>query len=144
MTALRRERALAGGALVAGGALAAAGALLPWLTFYAGLVTMAGVRGLYGRAMLAGGVLAAACGLVVLLRGSPWAVRAGGLVGGALLGFALWLLPRQQATLARLLEAPFTVPALGPGLLVALAGGALAAAAMLLWRRAARWETAPS
>lgn len=131
MTATRGGRALAGGALVAGGALAVAGALLPWLTFYAGLVTMAGVRGLYGWLVLGGGVLAAACGLAVLLRGSTRAWGAGAAVAAGLLAFTLWLLPRQQATLDRLLESPFTAPALGPGVTVALVGAAVATLSLL-------------
>jgi hypothetical protein len=122
--------------LVVGGTAVMAGACAPWLTLFAGLRPLLGTSGLYGRVLLAAGLALVVGGLWYGYRGGSRVLRV--LAAGAMLltGFCLWLVPRQFAVLERLLASAMVVPALGPGLFIALAGAVLVAltTAILWWR----------
>ncbi len=114
---------------VLGGLGVSIGACLPWMSLYAGLVSLRGVIGLNGRLLLAAGVLGVALG-VVLARDNPRGNRvvfrrlAAGL-GIGVTGAAIWLLigvwqlSQGRGTSAML------VPRAGPGLFVVTLGGVL-------------------
>ena len=94
--AVPRRWSLPGVFGVLGGLGVSIGACLPWMSFYAGLVSLRGVIGLNGRLLLAAGVLGVALG-VVLARDNP---RGSGVVlrrlaaglGIGVTGAAIWLL----------------------------------------------------
>lgn len=146
---------IAGVAGTLGGVLVVAGSLLPWLEIDAGLQGLAGTRGVNGQALLVGGAAMAALGIAsVIVSTDPLSVLAPDAAGGptgprstprarrlrfalgatsmAVLAFVAWLLPRLFASEAQLAATGMFMPALGPGLFVALAGATLAAATLLL------------
>ena len=75
---LRSWRTVVGLTAAAGGVTIEAGAFLPWVSAFAGLIQVPGVRGSNGRIMLAAGVVIAAAGLYWLIysRPAPTAVQA--------------------------------------------------------------------
>jgi hypothetical protein len=84
-------RGAAGLAAVAAGAVMITGAFLPWVTTFAGLVAIPGVRGGNGRILAAAGLVAAAAGLCHALRGGQWSRWLAGLAGFAATGFSGFL-----------------------------------------------------
>jgi hypothetical protein len=111
-------------AALGGGALVMLGAWLPWLTLFAGLQRYGGLIGLHGRILFAGGALAFVAGIGALRTRRGWIGWGTSLLGLALVGFTWWLLVGLVGTLRHGLG-EMLVPRAGPGLFVALLGGAL-------------------
>ncbi|HUQ79193.1 MAG TPA: hypothetical protein VM427_10045 [Patescibacteria group bacterium] len=124
------DRRLVAGLGVAGGALAIIGSLLPWVSLYAGLQTIAGTDGLNGR-ILAGlggvAVLAAVAHAIRGGQGSRWLL---GIAGFAVLVLAGWLGIQLLQTGAVLAADPLLVSHVEPGLVVSLVGGSLVLATL--------------
>jgi hypothetical protein len=110
-------------AIAAGGSLAIAGAVLPWLTLDAGLARYGGTTGLYGWLVVAAGALAIAGGALSLRTPARWLAAASGVLGVALLAFAIWLLVGLNQFVHD--NAGMMVPQAGPGLFVVIAGAAV-------------------
>ena len=66
------RRAAVGPAGLAAGAMMVTGAFLPWVTTFAGLIGIPGVRGSNGRLLAAAGAVIAVAGLAHLIRGGRW------------------------------------------------------------------------
>jgi hypothetical protein len=126
----RGWRAVVSAAALAGGAAVVAGCLLPWITAFAGLVTIAGTVGDNGKALTAAGILIAAAGLWHLITSSTAARWAIGVLGVGVAGYSGNLLIR----LASSLRGGDSMMLLrgGPGLWVVAAGGLLAFATLFL------------
>jgi uncharacterized membrane protein len=117
-----------------GGLLLVAGALLPWLTLYGGLHRFAGISGLYGWILLGLGVVAVSLALRDRRAARPAssAVLLGvALVSGVLAATRL----SHTHALVSSGDALMLVPAIGPGLLVALLGSTLLAVSGVTRRR---------
>src|SRR5579859_5707816 len=131
-TQVDRRWRIIGWAAIAGGALVMLGAALPWLTFFAGLQAYSGLAGLNGRLLMGGGVIALLAGIRFLWRKSNalrWAI---GLFGFVLLAFTGWLVVGLLTEYFQLAHDAMMVPALGPGLFVAVGGALLVFAALLI------------
>jgi len=126
-----RQRAVAGIAAV-GGALMIGGALLPWLSVYAGLDTFRGVDGTNGRVLLGGGVLALVLGIGYGLGLAHWLRWVIPAVGFAASGFAAWVVAQLLGTYQQLQSDGFVVPSLGAGAFLALTGGVIVLATLLI------------
>jgi hypothetical protein len=112
---------------IVGGAAVVLGSLLPWMSYFAGLVPLRGVTGLNGRLLLGAGVLGVmlGCGLAwkeaVTLH--AYLRRGAGFLGLAVAAASIWLLlgvwqlTRIHASNAMLAPRP------GIGLIVVLLGG---------------------
>jgi hypothetical protein len=114
-----------------GGAVALVGVALPWLSFYAGLHTIAGIDGAFGSAA---GVIAAsgiACALAFAMSGGHVARWLIGLAGFGTVAIAGWSGLNALATV-RGLQDPLLVLEPGPGTLVLAVGGALMVATMFV------------
>lgn len=135
LPSLLRRPAAAGGLGLLGGALVGFGVILPWVSTFAGLVTLSGVGVPTGRTLLALGALVAVAALVsVTARGAHarWAVGVLGFLAVLWSGYLLINL------LAEVRGADsMTLPAVGPGLPVSLAGGVLALSVLFLPERSA-------
>jgi len=112
-----------------GGLGVSIGACLPWMSLYAGLVSLRGVIGLNGRLLLAAGVLGVALGGVLArgnLRGQRVVFRrlAAGL-GIGVIGAAIWLLIGVGQLSHGGGSSAMRVPGAGPGLFVETLGGVL-------------------
>ncbi|HUG27934.1 MAG TPA: hypothetical protein VMK53_06515 [Gemmatimonadales bacterium] len=138
MTGTRRR----GPALLvaAAGGLLATGALLPWVSFYAGLVNHSGLRGPYGRILLVAGVLLVLVGLGQAIRGRQLPSRPLAVLGVALAVITGWLAAGLMETRTMLATEPLLVGAVGPGIPVAVAGTLLFLLAILAGRR---WHGVP-
>ena len=132
LRALRSWRGAVGLSGVAAGAIMITGAFLPWVTTFAGLIGIPGVRGSYGRMLAGAGVVIALAGIAHALRGgrlSRWVI---GLVGFLATGFSGFLLLQLAASLQSLSTDSMVAGQAGPGLWVTAAGSALAFATMFL------------
>ena len=127
----RGWRAAAGLTCVAAGATIVAGALLPWVSAFAGLVQVPGVRGLNGQILAAAGLVIVVTGLYQLVRAGTTARWVAGLTGFAAAGFAGYLLIALTRTLRALGGDSMVFARGGPGLWVAAAGSAAAFATLL-------------
>jgi hypothetical protein len=125
-------RGAAGLAAVAAGAVMITGAFLPWVTTFAGLVAIPGVRGGNGRILAAAGLVAAAAGLCHALRGGQWSRWLAGLAGFAATGFSGFLLLQLAASLRTLSTDSMVAARSGPGLWVCAAGSVLAFGTLFL------------
>jgi hypothetical protein len=119
-------RAPVGLGAAVGGAVLITGACLPWVTTFAGLVAIPGIRGGNGRVLAAAGAVIAVAGLCHALRGRPWSRWLAGLAGFAATGFCGFLLLQLAASLRSLSTDSMIAARSGPGLWVC-AGGALLA-----------------
>lgn len=120
------------GLATVGGALAVLGAWMPWLSFFAGLQVISGLRGPSGWAIAALGLIAVAGGVVGLLRGGTLGRWISGLAGFGVLAVGGWAAVGLLGTASELARDPLIVSALEPGLLVALIGGGLAFAVLFV------------
>ena len=131
-SALRSWRGAVGLTGLAAGAIMITGAFLPWVTTFAGLIGIAGVRGSNGRILAAAGAVIALAGLVHLLRGDRWSRWLIGIAGFLATGFSGFLLLQLAASLRSLSTDSMVAGQAGPGLWVTAAGSALAFATMFL------------
>lgn len=118
-------RRLVAGLGAAGGALVVIGSLLPWVSLYAGLQSIAGTDGLNGRILAGLGVASALCALAHAAHGGPATRWLLGIAGFAVLAFGGWLGIQLLQTEALLAADPLLVARLEPGLAASLVGGAL-------------------
>ena len=128
---LRSWRGAIGLSGVAAGAIMITGAFLPWVTTFAGLIAIPGVRGGNGRMLAGAGAVIALAGIAHALRGGRWSRWVIGLAGFLATGFSGFLLLQLAASL-RSLSSDSMVACGGPGLWVTAAGSALAFATMFL------------
>jgi hypothetical protein len=129
---LRSWRGAVGLSGVAAGALMITGAFLPWVTTFAGLVGIPGVRGSNGRMLAAAGAVIALAGIAHAVRGGRWSRWVIGLAGFLATGFSGFLLLQLAASLRSLSTDSMVAGQSGPGLWVTAAGSALAFATMFL------------
>ena len=129
---LRGWRLVAALTTIITGAVVLAGAFLPWVSVFAGLMQIPGVRGGNGRVLAAAGALIIAAGLWDLAGGGPRARWAGGLAGFAAAGLSGYLLIQLNASMSVLGGDSMVVARPGPGLPVALAGALAAFGTLLL------------
>ena len=129
---LRSWRGAVGLSGVAAGAIMITGAFLPWVTAFAGLIGIPGVRGSNGQMLAAAGGVIAAAGIAHALRGGRWSRWVIGLAGFLATGFCGVLLLQLAASLRSLSTDSMLAGRAGPGLWVAAAGSVLAFATMFL------------
>jgi hypothetical protein len=129
---LRSWRGAIGLGGVAAGAIMITGAFLPWVTTFAGLIAIPGVRGSNGRMLAAAGAVIALAGIAHVLRGGRWSRWVIGLAGFLATGFSGFLLLQLAASLRSLSSDSMVAGQAGPGLWVTAAGSALAFATMFL------------
>ena len=129
---LRSWRGAVGLSGVAAGAIMITGAFLPWVTTFAGLIGIPGVRGSNGQLLAAAGIVIAAAGIGHALRGGRWSRWLIGLAGFLATGFSGFLLLQLAASLRSLSTDSMVAGQAGPGLWVTAAGSALAFATMFL------------
>jgi len=129
---LRSWRGAIGLSGVAAGAIMITGAFLPWVTTFAGLIAIPGVRGSNGRMLAAAGAVIALAGIAHALRGGRWSRWVIGLAGFLATGFSGFLLLQLAASLRSLSNDSMVAGQAGPGLWVTAAGSALAFATMFL------------
>jgi hypothetical protein len=129
---LRSWRLPAGLGAMAAGATLISGAFLPWVSTFAGLISIPGSRGSNGRILAAAGVIIAAAGLWHALRGGPWSRWLAGLAGFAATGFCGFLLLQLAASLRSLSTDSMIAARSGPGLWVCAAGSVLAFGTLFL------------
>ncbi len=129
---LRSWRGAIGLSGVAAGAIMITGAFLPWVTTFAGLIAIPGVRGSNGRMLAAAGAVIALAGIAHALRGARWSRWVIGLAGFLATGFSGFLLLQLAASLRSLSSDSMVAAQAGPGLWVTAAGSALAFATMFL------------
>ena len=132
LRALRSWRGGVGLLGVAAGAIMITGAFLPWVTTFAGLIGIPGVRGSNGRVLAVAGAVIVLAGIIHALRGgrvSRWVI---GLAGFLATGFSGFLLLQLAASLRSLSTDSMVAGQSGPGLWVTAAGSALAFATMFL------------
>jgi hypothetical protein len=129
---LRSWRGAIGLSGVAAGAVMITGAFLPWITTFAGLIGIPGVRGSNGRILAAAGAVIALAGIAHALRGGRWSRWVIGLAGFLATGFSGFLLLQLAASLRSLSSDSMVAGQAGPGLWVTAAGSALAFATMFL------------
>ena len=132
ISALRSWRGAVGLGGLAAGAVMITGAFLPWVTTFAGLIGIAGVRGSNGRILAAAGAVIAVAGLCHALRGARWSRWLIGIGGFLATGFSGFLLLQLAASLRSLSTDSMVAGQAGPGLWVTAAGSALAFATMFL------------
>jgi hypothetical protein len=114
---------------IVGGAAVVLGSLLPWMSYFAGLVPLRGVTGLNGRILVGAGIVGLLLGCALAWKGAAtvraYARRGAGVLGLAVAAASIWLLlgvwqlTRIHASNAMLAPRP------GAGLLVVLFGGCL-------------------
>ena len=119
---VRSWRLPAGLGATAAGAVLITGACLPWVTTFAGLIAISGLRGSNGRILAALGVIIAAAGLCHVVRGAPWSRWLACLAGFAATGFCGFLLLQLAASLRSLSTDSMVAARSGPGLWVCAAG----------------------
>ncbi len=129
---LRSWRGAVGLSGMAAGAIMITGAFLPWVTTFAGLIGIPGVRGSNGRMLAAAGAVIALAGIVHAVRGGRWSRWVIGLAGFLATGFSGFLLLQLAASLRSLSTDSMVAGQSGPGLWVTAAGSALAFATMFL------------
>jgi hypothetical protein len=129
---LRSWRGAIGLSGVAAGAIMITGAFLPWVTTFAGLIAIPGVRGSNGRMLAAAGAVIALAGIAHALSGGRWSRWLIGLAGFLATGFSGFLLLQLAASLRSLSSDSMVAGQAGPGLWVTAAGSALAFATMFL------------
>ena len=112
------------------GAVMITGAFLPWVTTFAGLIGIPGVRGGNGRLLAAGGAVIALAGLAHLIRGGRWSRWLIGYAGFAATAFSGFLLLQLAASMQALSTDSMVAARSGPGLWVTAAGSALAFATL--------------
>ena len=117
---------------MAAGAIMITGAFLPWVTTFAGLIGIPGVRGSNGRMLAAAGAVIALAGIAHAVRGGRWSRWVIGLAGFLATGFSGFLLLQLAASLRSLSTDSMVAGQSGPGLWVTAAGSALAFATMFL------------
>jgi hypothetical protein len=103
---------------------------LPWLSVYAGLDNYSGTAGANGRLLLAGGASAVLLGLGYARRGLAPLRYLIGALGFALALFSAYLVAELLAVYKELDGA--LVPALGPGVFVAVGGALLILSTLLI------------
>ncbi len=123
-------RHAAGGAGLAAAALMVTGAFLPWVSTFAGLISIPGVRGSNGRLLAAGGAVIALAGLAHLIGGGRWSRWLIGYAGFAATAFSGFLLLQLAASMQSLSTDSMVAARSGPGLWVTAAGSALAFATL--------------
>ncbi|HXL96290.1 MAG TPA: hypothetical protein VN969_45865 [Streptosporangiaceae bacterium] len=129
---LRSWRTAVGATAVAAGAVITTGAFLPWVSAFAGLIQVPGVRGLNGRILAAAGVVIAITGVCHLVRDrrmARWLIGAFGFGSLAFSGYLLLQLTRSVSVLG---GDSMVVARGGPGLWFAAAGSAAAFATLFL------------
>lgn len=124
-------RGAAGLTAAAAGSVIVTGALLPWVTEFAGLIAVSGVRGGNGRIFVAVGALIAVAGIWELARGGQAARWAAGLAGFGAAAFSGYLLIQLAKTMNALGADSMVLARSGPGLPVVLAGSVAAFATLL-------------
>jgi hypothetical protein len=129
---VRSWRLPAGLGATAAGAVLITGACLPWVTTFAGLIAISGLRGSNGRILAALGVIIAVAGLCHVVRGAPWSRWLAGLAGFAATGFCGFLLLQLAASLRSLSTDSMVAARSGPGLWVCAAGSVLAFSTLFL------------
>jgi hypothetical protein len=129
---LRSWRGAIGLSGVAAGAIMITGAFLPWVTTFAGLIAIPGVRGSNGRMLAAAGAVIALAGIAHALHGGRWSRWLIGLAGFLATGFSGFLLLQLAASLRSLSSDSMVAGQAGPGLWVTAAGSVLAFATMFL------------
>ena len=129
---VRSWRVPVGLGATAAGAVLITGAFLPWVTTFAGLIAIPGVRGSNGRILAAMGAIIAVAGLWHALRGGRWSRWLAGLAGFAATGFCGFLLLQLAASLRALSSDSMVAARSGPGLWVCAAGAALAFTTLFL------------
>jgi hypothetical protein len=129
---VRSWRLPAGLGAAAAGAILITGACLPWVTTFAGLIAISGLRGSNGRILAALGVIIAVAGLCHVVRGAPWSRWLAGLAGFAATGFCGFLLLQLAASLRSLSTDSMVAARSGPGLWVCAAGSVLAFSTLFL------------
>ena len=130
--ALRSWRGGVGLAATAAGAIIVTGTLLPWVTTFAGLIGIPGIRGLNGRLLAAAGLVIAAAGLAHLIHGGPvsrWVAGGARFVASAFSGF---LLLQLAGSLRSLSTDSMVAARSGPGLWVTAGGSVLAFGTLFL------------
>lgn len=126
------DRRLVAGLGAAGGALTIIGSVLPWISLYAGLQSIAGTDGLNGRILAGLGVAAALVAVVHAVRGGQATRWLLGIAGFAVLALGGWLGIQLLQTEAVLAADPLLVSRLEPGLAVSLVGGSLLLATLFV------------
>lgn len=137
------DRRLVAGLGAAGGALVLIGSLLPWISLYAGLQTIAGTDGLNGRILAGLGAAAALLAATHLVRGDQATRWLLGIAGFAILALGGWLGIQLLQTGTVLAADPLLVSRLEPGLAVSLVGGSLLLATLFVPTRSLVAAEAP-
>ena len=100
---LRSWRGAVGLGGLAAGVTMITGAFLPWVSTFAGLIGIPGVRGSNGRILAAAGVVIALAGLAHAVRGgrvSRWLIGLGGFLATGFSGFLLLQLAASMRSLS--------------------------------------------
>lgn len=114
------------------GAAVITGVFLPWMTFYAGLQTVSGVRGAYGKTLLAAGIVLCVLAAWRVRAERPWLRGASAVVSAIVLVTALVLLARANQ-MTHQQSAMMMIPGIGVGLWVIAAAGAAGVVANRRW-----------
>lgn len=128
----RSWRVPAGLGAIVGGAVLITGACLPWVTTFAGLIAIPGIRGSNGRILASLGAVIVMAGLCHALRGGRWSRWLAGLAGFAATGYCGFLLLQLAASLRSLSTEPMVAARSGPGLWVCAAGSVAAFGTLFL------------
>ena len=126
------DRRLVAGLGAAGGVLALVGSVLPWISLYAGLQSIAGTDGLNGRILAGLGVAAALVAVAYAAHGGQATRWLLGIAGFAVLALGGWLGIQLLQTEALLAADPLLISRLEPGLAVSLVGGSLLLATLFV------------
>lgn len=137
------DRRLVAGIGAAGGALVVIGSVLPWISLYAGLQSIAGIDGLNGRILAALGGAAILLAVAHLVRGDHGTRWLLGIAGFAILALGGWLGIQLLQTGTVLAADPLLVSRLEPGLAVSLGGGALLLATLFVPARSLAGAVVP-
>jgi hypothetical protein len=105
------------------------GAWLPWMSLYAGLVSLRGLIGLNGRLLLAAGLLGVALGIILARENSRGyhvaARRLAAALGVGVIGASTWLFVGVWHLSHGRGASAMLIPRAGPGLFVVTLGGVL-------------------
>jgi hypothetical protein len=129
---MRGWRAVVSAAALGGGAATVIGCMLPWITAFAGLITIPGTLDDNGKALAAAGASIAAAGLWHLITGATAARWVIGVLGIGVAGYSGDLLVRLVASLRAAGGDSMIMLRGGPGLWVVAAGGLIAFATLFL------------
>lgn len=137
------DRRLVAGLGAAGAALVVIGTMLPWISLYAGLETIAGTDGLNGRILAGLGFAAGLLAVAHAARGGQATRWLLGIAGFAVLALGGWLGIQLLQTEAMLAADPLLVARLEPGLAMSLAGGSMLLATLFVPARSLTAAVAP-